>query len=230
MPSLSDDSLVRFADRQDLLAHVLRRGAARRRRSVAARALGLMAVGTLLVGAPMWLLMDGPGQLVRTLPVADETPSRTAEDPEESKVPSSESEARMGESGPSRPMEPSSESDSATDSGGAGGSSQDPPAVPVGPRPEGEDDCSVTEVGTAVGSAGDGPTCGFVAVSEGGYEAVGDWQVSIRRGDAYVIYSSRDGSPGCGRTGTIQPGDHVTVNVKAGTAGAGSSYGQNCSD
>lgn len=83
--------------------------------------------------------------------------------------------------------------------------------------------------------------CTFVATMEGGYEAdgSGDWTITIERGDVQFVVNG-EVDPACGASGTIQPGDRVTVDSTRGSAplllsygghtwvGAGSTYGHGC--
>lgn len=227
MSLLTDESLVRFSDREELVNHVRRRGAAMRRRSQLARAAGMLVVIGLLVGPPAVRLMDSSESAVRTVPAA-ERPDATKDMSVEPGTPVIEDsapaqvggQASSGRAGAGSPM-PGDRPESQP--------AAPPTTVPPPLAPEAEDECSVKEVSAGATAAGDGPTCQFTAVKPGGYEAAGDWQITIYRGEEIIIYASRDGSAGCGATGTIQPGDHVEVRVKVGMAGAGRSYGADCS-
>ena len=228
MSLLTDDSLVHFADRDELLNHVRQRGAARRRRVLALRSLGLVAAIALVLGVPMSQLLGGVGARVETLPIAGQSDGR-AEGPAAANL---EGTQPGGIAEHARPGGSSAPAGGMADPGGeragAGGGSPTPTRVPLAPGTDGDDECSVREVRAPVVAAGDGPRCYFYAASQGGYEATGDWRISIRRGDTHIVYSSFLGSPTCGKTGTIQPGDYVEVIVKTGTAGAGRSYGTSC--
>ncbi|MBW3663809.1 MAG: hypothetical protein KY469_11980 [Actinobacteria bacterium] len=63
---------------------------------------------------------------------------------------------------------------------------------------------------------GDTP-CTYVATRPGGYEADGDgnWMITIERGEETLIFAG-EVNDRCGPTGTIQPGDRVTVDSGRG--------------
>lgn len=173
-------------------------------------------------------LLGSGASRVETLPPAAESDRRSGELPADVEAQSSSSDDRAGARHSDARDNSKAVARPGNESEGAGGGGATPTTVPATPRPESDDECSVREVEAAVVAAGDGPSCYFYASSEGGYEAAGDWRIAIRRGDEYMLYTSLDGSPNCGKTGTIRPGDYVEVTVKAGTAGAGRSYGNSC--
>ncbi|HLG00867.1 MAG TPA: hypothetical protein VI916_10365, partial [Acidimicrobiia bacterium] len=119
---------------------------------------------------------------------------------------------------------------------GAGAEPGAPPTTtPVesghGPGP---DECGTWEVWFGAGAAGGGHECSFHASSPGGYEAWGDWTITIhRRGETITFSPERGFEPNakrCSPTGTIQPGDFVEVYVgSTGSASAGKSFGKDCS-
>jgi hypothetical protein len=68
--------------------------------------------------------------------------------------------------------------------------------------------------------------CTYVATRPGGYDADGggNWTVTIERGDQTIVYSG-EVHAWCGPTGTIQPGDRVTVDGWRGTTPVVTEFG-----
>lgn len=71
----------------------------------------------------------------------------------------------------------------------------------------------------------DGP-CTYTATHAAGYESdgAGDWSITIERGGQTITING-EVDPICGGTGTIQPGDRVTIDPNRGQAPAVLTYG-----
>lgn len=216
--------------RRDLdVAAAIRRGRIRRQRRLAVAAIVPLAAVVLAI--PPLLDQDG-AQPVKTTdlpPVGVEKqrlpePTQTDAAPQRPvHVPPPQRQQPNGSPGEQRSESPPTNDAEPTPGGGA------TPTTNPGP-----DECATYEVWFGAGSAGGGRDCSFHASSPGGYEASLDWSITIHRGDQVITFSSADqparsGTPSCGPTGTIQPGDFVEVHVGAnGRAAAGRSYGKDC--
>lgn len=66
-------------------------------------------------------------------------------------------------------------------------------------------------------AAGGPQSARFVARAPGGYEAGGTWTLTVERAGQVLVFRAGE-SPGCGDTGTIQPGDRVTAEISGASS------------
>jgi hypothetical protein len=189
------------------LGHLERRRVQRRRRTMSARAV--VAACALLAA----FAIARPHASANTVHTINERTTTT-----NTVVPTSEGAAGTT---------PQVAESPATVDTGSGAPAVVPNATGSTTTTPGADGCALeanddpVDVSTPVGGAGLGPyykTCDYNAVSAGGFVAHGnDWTVDVYRGMTSVEYSGKNGSYPCRDVGTIQPGDHVVLQLRYGS-------------
>lgn len=210
------------------LARIARGARARRRRRWAggtattalAAAILLSAVQVVPTGSIAPTVVGEVDAPVATVPVPSPAPHGTepptAADPDGSNAsadPSPPAAARP-EPAVSRPVDSEGRPAGGAIAPGDGGPSPEPSTA----EPQRTEGCYVEQHEMA--------PCSYTATRPGGYESDsnGGWTITIER-DGETILINGEIAPTCGRTGTIQPGDVVTVDADRRVPSGGLSYG-----